>query len=166
MQQPRIARPSRRLSAGFLLLCLAAVAAIGLGVAVAAAGKPSGPARAATMRVVKKAHNKRLDRTILVNRKGRTLYSLSAEKNGKFICKNSGCLSVWHPLTVPAGVTPTGPVKLGTIIRPDASTQVRYRGLPLYSFDGDTKPGQVKGEGIKDVGTWHAARVPKQHQGY
>ncbi len=69
----------------------------------------------------------------------------------------SACLSVWKPLTVKAGVKPVGPVRLGTIVRPDGRTQVTYRGLPLYRFTGDTKPGDASGEGIHDVGVWHAA---------
>ena len=32
-----------------------------------------------------------------------------------------------------------------------------FKGRPLYSFAGDSKAGDVNGEGIKDVGTWHAA---------
>jgi predicted lipoprotein with Yx(FWY)xxD motif len=102
-----------------------------------------------------------LGKTILTTTKGRTLYSLSAETNGEFVCtRSSGCLSVWHPLKVPAGVRPIGPVKLGTISRPDGGIQVTYRGRPLYSFGGDTAPGQINGQGLKDVGTWGAAAVP------
>ena len=41
--------------------------------------------------------------------------------------------------------------------RPDGRTQVTYRGRPLYTFTEDTKPGDVKGNGFKDVGTWLAA---------
>jgi predicted lipoprotein with Yx(FWY)xxD motif len=98
---------------------------------------------------------------LLATRSGRTLYSLSVERHGRFICTAmSGCLSVWHPLTVAAGVAPKGPVKLGTVSRPEGVLQVTFRGRPLYTFAGDKKPGQVKGEGIKDVGIWHAAHVP------
>src|SRR4051812_10726863 len=61
--------------------------------------------------VAKKADNTPLGKTILTNTKGRTLYSLSAETKGRFICTAS-CLSIWHPLVVEAGVKPTGPVKL------------------------------------------------------
>jgi predicted lipoprotein with Yx(FWY)xxD motif len=110
--------------------------------------------------VAKKADNTTLNKTILTNTKGRTLYSLSAETKGKFICTAS-CLSTWHPLVVPAGVTPRGPVRLGTIERPDGRTQVTFKGRPLYSFAGDTKNGEANGEGIKDVGTWHAASLGK-----
>lgn len=118
------------------------------------AGQPS-------KRVATQAQNPTLGATVLTTTKGRTLYSLSAEKHGRFICTAS-CLSVWHPLVVPAGVKPTGPVKLGTIVRPDGGgVQVTYKGRPLYHFAADRKAGDVKGEGIKDVGTWHAATTPK-----
>jgi predicted lipoprotein with Yx(FWY)xxD motif len=110
-----------------------------------------------SMVVVKQAQNKKLGHKILTNKQGHTLYSLSAEKNGRFICDVSACLTLWKPLTVPAGVKPLGPVHLGTIVRPDGRTQVTYRGLPLYRFTGDTKPGDVTGEGFRDVGVWHAA---------
>jgi predicted lipoprotein with Yx(FWY)xxD motif len=112
------------------------------------------------MTVAKKADNATLGKTVLTTTKGRTLYSLSAETKGRFICTGS-CLSIWHPLVVKAGVKPIGPVMLGTIERPDGRTQVTYRGRPLYRFAGDTKSGEANGEGIKDVGTWHAASVAK-----
>jgi predicted lipoprotein with Yx(FWY)xxD motif len=119
---------------------------------------PSPPATdGGTARVVKRAKNKELGHRILTTTRGRTLYSLSAEKNGNFICTDSACLSLWKPLTVPAGVRPVGPVHLGTIVRPDGRTQVTFRGLPLYRFTGDHKPGDVSGEGFRDIGVWHAA---------
>jgi len=112
-----------------------------------------------TKRVVAEAPNEALGKTVLTTTGGRTLYSLSVEKHGRFICTAS-CLAEWHPLTVPAGTHPTGPVKLGTIERPDnGKTQVTFKGRPLYRFAGDTKAGDANGEGIRDVGTWHAATV-------
>lgn len=113
-----------------------------------------------TKRVAKEAENTTLNETILTTMKGKTLYSLSAETKGRFICTGA-CLASWKPLVVPAGVKPTGPVALGTRKRPDGRTQVTYKGLPLYSFHGDTKPGEANGQGLKDVGTWHAAKVKK-----
>ena len=50
---------------------------------------------------------------------------------------------------------------LATRTRPDGRLQVTYKGLPLYIFNGDVRAGEVNGEGIKDVGTWHAAKVAK-----
>jgi predicted lipoprotein with Yx(FWY)xxD motif len=113
-------------------------------------------AAARTARVVKEAHNSSLGSTVLTANNGLTLYSLSVEKHGRFICTGS-CLKDWHPLVVAAGVKPAGPVALGTVKRPDGRHQVTFEGRPLYTFDGDSKKGDAAGEGIKDVGTWHAA---------
>jgi predicted lipoprotein with Yx(FWY)xxD motif len=115
--------------------------------------------------LVKTAHNATLGRTILVNRNGLTLYSLSAERHGRFICTTGACLSVWKPLVVARGVTPTGVKGLSVVVRPDAKRQVAFHGAPLYRFVPDTKPGQVKGNGFKDVGVWRpvttgAAKAP------
>jgi predicted lipoprotein with Yx(FWY)xxD motif len=110
----------------------------------------SGPKRVAK---AVRSHGK----TLLATTKGRTLYSLSAERHGKFICTaSSGCTSIWIPLTVASGVVPKGPVKLGTVHRPEGTVQVTYHGHPLYRFASDKRPGQTKGEGLEDVGTWHA----------
>ena len=108
-------------------------------------------------RVVSTAKSASLGKTVLVNLQGRTLYSLSVERKGKFICTDKTCLSFWHPLVVKAGVTPTGAKSLGTVRRPDGRRQVTYRGGPLYTFSGDHHRGDAKGEGFKDVGVWHAA---------
>ena len=140
-------RPSIR-----LVLLAAALAAL---ILPALAGAAS-----ASRRVAKQADNATLGRTVLTTTRGRTLYSLSAETKGRFICTGA-CLSTWQPLVVPAGAKPTGPVKLGTIERPDGRTQVTFKGRPLYSFHGDSRAGDVNGEGIKDVGTWHAAVTAK-----
>jgi predicted lipoprotein with Yx(FWY)xxD motif len=147
----RFALPRPMRSSIRLALCATALAA--LVVPAIAAGQ-------ASKRVAKQTANPTLGRTILTTTKGHTLYSLSAETNGRFICTGA-CASTWRPLVIPAGVKPTGPVKLGTIERPDGRTQVTFKGRPLYSFSGDSKAGDVNGEGIKDVGTWHAAVTAK-----
>ena len=143
-------QPTRIRTVGLSLLVFALSAA-----AIAAGALAQG-----SKRVAKEAANATLGKTALTTTTGRTLYSLSVEKNGKFICTGS-CLSVWHPSTVPAGVKPTGPVKLGTIERPEGGTQVTYNGRPLYRFGADSKAGEANGEGIKDVGAWHAATPPQ-----
>lgn len=145
MSLPAVPRP-RPNPIRIALLALLALALVIAGEAVA-----SQP----TKRVAKEAENATLGRTVLTTLKGKTLYSLSVEKHGKFIC-TGGCVATWKPLTVSAGTRPTGPVKLGTIKRPDGKTQVTYKGLPLYTFMGDSRPGEANGEGLKDVGTWHA----------
>jgi predicted lipoprotein with Yx(FWY)xxD motif len=93
--------------------------------------------------------------TILVDSQGMTLYHLSGEQGGKFICTSTACLGVWHPLIASAGSEPSGEVgSLGTVKRPEGTMQVTYKGTPLYTFTGDQQPGETKGQGIKDVGTW------------
>jgi predicted lipoprotein with Yx(FWY)xxD motif len=121
--------------------------------AQAAAQTSSSPSSAV---VVKTASNSL--GTILVDSQGMTLYHLSGEVNGKFICASSACVGVWHPLIAPSSGAPSGEgVSLGAVKRPEGTVQVTYKGTPLYTFTGDQQPGETKGQGIKDVGTWSAA---------
>lgn len=93
--------------------------------------------------------------TILVDSQGMTLYHLSGEQNGKFICTSTACLGVWHPLIAPSSGAPSGEVdSLGTVKRPEGTVQVTYKGTPLYTFAQDKQAGETNGQGIKDVGTW------------
>ena len=94
--------------------------------------------------VVKTASSSSLGGTILVDAQGMTLYHLSGEQNGKFICTSSACVGV---------------SSLATVKRPDGSVQVTYKGTPLYTFGQDQSPGQANGQGVKDVGTWRAVTV-------
>jgi predicted lipoprotein with Yx(FWY)xxD motif len=103
-------------------------------------------------------------RTILVNRSGMTLYHLSVERRGHFICTDKTCLSLWHPLVVARGVTPSGTKSLSVVRRPDGRRQVAYKGGPLYTFVQDHKPGDMKGNGFKDVGTWQVIAVAGKSQ--
>jgi predicted lipoprotein with Yx(FWY)xxD motif len=93
--------------------------------------------------------------TILVDSQGMTLYHLSGEQGGKFICTSSACLGVWHPLIAASSGAPSGGVgSLGTVKRPEGTVQVTYKGTPLYTFAQDKQAGETSGQGIKDVGTW------------
>jgi len=103
-------------------------------------------------------------RTILVTRRGMTLYHLSVERRGHFICTSAACLAEWKPLVVARGVTPTGAKSLGVVRRPDGRRQVAYKGGPLYTFEEDHKPGDMNGNGFKDVGTWHVVTVAGKSQ--
>ncbi|MFL5897046.1 MAG: hypothetical protein ACJ76D_01065 [Solirubrobacterales bacterium] len=148
MPLPAIPRP-RPYPIRIALLVLAALALL------------SAAEAAATQRgrqVAKEAQNVTLGRSVLTTTAGKTLYSLSVETHGRWICTGV-CLASWKPLLVANGVKPKGPVRFGSAQRPNGRTQVTYKGLPLYSFNGDVKSGEANGEGLKDVGTWHAARV-------
>jgi predicted lipoprotein with Yx(FWY)xxD motif len=145
-QSPTIRRARSRIA---IAAAVTAVAVMGTFSALAVAQS--------TKQVVREANSPSLGRKVLTANNGLTLYTLSAEKNGRFICKGK-CLKDWHPLVVAKGVKPTGPVPLGTIKRPDnGMRQVTFEGRPLYTFDEDRKKGDANGEGFKDVGTWHAA---------
>lgn len=143
-----------RLGAGIALIAL-----LGL-LAAFSAVRASG---ATHVRVVMTAKNKSLGQKILVNRNGRTLYSLSVERNGRFICTTSMCLSLWKPLVIAKGSVPTGAAHLTAVKRPDGRRQVAYRGAPLYAFSLDKRAGDVKGNGFKDVGVWRPATVSAAH---
>jgi predicted lipoprotein with Yx(FWY)xxD motif len=142
-----------RLGAGIALIAL-----VGL-LAAFYAVRADGATR---VRVVMTAKNKTLGKKVLVNLRGMTLYSLSAERNGRFICTNSMCLSLWKPLVVAKGAVPTGAARLTVVKRPDGRRQVAYRGGPLYTFSLDKRAGDVKGDGFKDVGVWRPATLAAQ----
>jgi predicted lipoprotein with Yx(FWY)xxD motif len=117
----------------------------------------SQPSRSAGTAVVKTASVSSLGASVLVDAQGVTLYHLSGEQNGKWICTSAACVKVWHPLVAPTAGSPSGSIgSLGTVRRPDGTTQVTFKGMPLYTFVGDTQPGEAKGQGIKDVGVWTA----------
>jgi len=93
----------------------------------------------------------------VVSATGRTLYSDRAEK-GAVKCLAT-CTTEWQPLLITAGAKPVAGAglkasMLGTIKRPDGKTQVTFAGHPLYLYVGDTKPGQVNGQGVG--GIWFA----------
>lgn len=98
-------------------------------------------------------------RTILVNRRGLTLYHLSVERKGHFICTDQTCLSLWKPLVVSRTAKLTGAKSLARVKRPDGRLQVTYKGGPLYTFVQDRKRGDLNGDGFKDVGVWHPVLV-------
>jgi hypothetical protein len=47
--------------------------------------------------------------------------------------------------------------KFGTIKRASGALQATYKGHPLYTYAGDSAPGQTKGNGLD--GTWHVIHV-------
>jgi predicted lipoprotein with Yx(FWY)xxD motif len=134
-----------------LVVAVVAVAVVATGAMALSGGSSASKPVVKTGRV--------LGKTALVTRTGRTLYSLSAETHGRFICTDKTCMSLWKPLAVARGTKPTGASHLATVRRPDGRTQVTFQGRPLYTFVEDTKAGQAKGEGFKDVGTWHIAAL-------
>jgi predicted lipoprotein with Yx(FWY)xxD motif len=92
--------------------------------------------------------------TVLTDSKGFTLYSFAPDTPTTSKC-NGTCAQNWPPVQGPvtaAGVTGT----FGTIKRSDGSVQATFDGHPLYTFVGDTAPGQAKGNGLNAAGgLWH-----------
>jgi predicted lipoprotein with Yx(FWY)xxD motif len=92
--------------------------------------------------------------TVLTSSKGFTLYSFAPDTSTTSKC-NGTCAQNWPPVTGPvtaAGVTGT----FSTIKRADGSVQATFDGHPLYTFVGDTAPGQNKGNGLNAAGgLWH-----------
>ena len=154
---------------GTLAGFVAAVALLaGCGSSSGSSGNAGSPSGANSNTTVQVEHSSALNANVLTNKAKMTLYTLSAEKGGKFICTQSSmipgtstpCVSVWLPATVAQGTTLSGPVSLGTISRPDGGgTQLTYKGLPLYTFANDKAPGDASGNGFKDVGTWKAVTI-------
>ena len=101
--------------------------------------------------------------TVLVNGQGQTLYMLTSEKGGKITCTDdNGCTKVWPDNELPKGMTAATAGSgiqsslLGTVKNSDGELYVTYGGWPLYTYTGDSAPGQANGEGISAFGgTWY-----------
>jgi len=93
---------------------------------------------------------------ILVDANGRTLYVFDKDTAGTIACTDP-CTGTWPPLTVTGAQASPSMSGLGTVKRPDGSTQVTYKSRPLYRYSGDTKAGDTNGDGVG--GLWHAAKV-------
>lgn len=92
---------------------------------------------------------------VVTDSRGFTLYWYAPDSSTTAKCTGA-CASTWpslagHPQAA-SGVSLTG--ALGTVVRPDGSTQATYAGHPLYLYVLDTGPGQTHGEGVG--GVWRA----------
>lgn len=144
-----------------ILLVLPAAAAAA--VALVACGSPSTPSAASSpgsSTAAAAALSVRTaeigSATLLTNAKGFTLYAFSPDTSTTSKCVGM-CAQVWPPVPGPvnaAGVKGT----FSTINRADGTTQATFDGHPLYTYVGDTAPGQTKGNGIK--GLWSEVTTP------
>ena len=93
--------------------------------------------------------------TVLTNAKGLTLYWFVPDTATRSACYGT-CAAYWPPVTGPASAGPGVTGALSTITRSDGSVQAAYDGHPLYTYIGDTAPGQANGNGITlNGGLWH-----------
>ena len=96
---------------------------------------------------------------VVTDAQGMTLYWFVPDTSTASNCTGA-CATYWPPVTgaVTEGSGVTG--TLGTITRPDGTTQATYDGHPLYTYVGDTAPGQAKGNGKNlSGGLWYEMTV-------
>jgi len=103
---------------------------------------------------------------ILATGGGDTLYDFVPDTPTHSACLNDGCVLQWPPLLQ------MGPARLGkgldqslvgTLRRPDGSTQLSYGGHPLYTYNLDVTPGMVTGQAIdQDGGLWYVLNARGQ----
>ena len=85
--------------------------------------------------------------TVLTNARGFTLYSFAPDTPASSKCYGS-CAAYWPPVT---GTTAAGhglPGQVTTITRTGGAHQLTYNGHPLYTYIGDTAPGQAHGNNL------------------
>jgi predicted lipoprotein with Yx(FWY)xxD motif len=134
-------------------------------VAAIAALAPAGALAASTSAHVARGTTVQLRHTslgeILVDRQGFTLYMFTADSSRHDKCMSiRGCVGVWPVLTTSANPVAGSGVKaslLGTITVSGRTKQVTYAGHPLYTYVGDSGPGQTSYVGARQFGgNWYA----------
>ena len=141
--------------AGRAVVGISLAALVLLGISVAQAAGPA-PAPAGGGRAVLETA-KIGGATVLTTVKGFTLYWFAPDTSTRSNC-NGTCAGYWPPVTVTGPPAPGPGVtgKLSTIKRSDGTIQVTYNGHPLYTYVGDTAPGQAFGNNLNlNGGLWH-----------
>lgn len=145
------------------LAAAAAIVAIGW---AGAAGSKAAPRHVLKAPTVQTKTLKKLG-TILVDNKGKTLYMFVPDHQKKVTCKGS-CAVVWPPLKLKKGQKPTaGGAARKKLLGMDGSV-VTYNRWPLYTYIGDSKPGQANGQAKNlNGGLWYvlspSGKVIKKH---
>jgi len=159
----------RRIAAGWLGIAALALAAAACtsGTAGTGYGAPAAPvASAAAPAAAAPATGQAITAqstslgVILVDGGGRTLYEFANDTNGTSACTGQ-CAANWPPVPAPSPMPASEPGvtgQLGVITRDDGTSQLTVAGHPLYTFAGDTAPGQTNGQGkTLDGGLWTVA---------
>jgi predicted lipoprotein with Yx(FWY)xxD motif len=138
----------RVITASIAAVSVAALAMLGASAAVA--GPAAATAAGGTLQTVRIGGV-----TVLANAKGLTLYSFAPDTATRSACYGS-CAAYWPPVTGPVTAGPGVTGKLATIKRSDRSVQATYDGHPLYTYVGDSAPGQAHGNDLNlNGGLWH-----------
>jgi len=126
------------------------------------ASSPAATSQAAGTTTVSLASIAGIPGQALVGSNGRTLYLFQADKNGTSACSGA-CAAAWPPDIVtgtPQAGSGVSQALLGTITRPDGTTQLTYDGHPLYYFTADTAAGTAHGQGVKAFGAeWYVVNA-------
>ncbi|WP_329000068.1 hypothetical protein OHA18_37270 [Kribbella sp. NBC_00709] len=95
--------------------------------------------------------------SILVDGEGRTIYQFANDKNNLSTC-DAACAVTWPYVPAPDSLPTSSPGvsgKVGSTTRDDGHRQLTVAGHPLYTFVGDSTPGQTNGQGINlNGGVW------------
>ncbi len=135
--------------AGWAAAGLSVIALVLLGVAVAGAGAPATASAGGGLKAERIGGV-----SVLANARGFTLYSFAPDTPSKSVC-NGSCAAYWPPVKGPVSAGPGVTGRLGTIKRSDGSTQATYNGHPLYTYVGDSAPGQAHGNNLNlNGGLW------------
>jgi predicted lipoprotein with Yx(FWY)xxD motif len=135
---------------------LAAAALVLLGVAAAGAGAPASAATGASTGLKTTTIG---GMTVLTNARGFTLYSFAPDTPTTSKCYGS-CAAYWPPVTGTTAASPGLPGTIGTITRTGGARQLTYNGHPLYTYIGDSAPGQANGNNLNlNGGLWHEVAV-------
>ena len=136
------------------VLSVAALAVLGASVATASGGQPATPAGARALLRTEMVGGV----SVLTNASGRTLYWFAPDTPSRSVCYGE-CAAYWPPVTGSPAAGPGVTGRLGTIHRSDGTVQVTYDGHPLYTYIGDTAPGQASGNDIDlNGGFWYEVR--------
>lgn len=136
--------------AGRVIAGVSAAALVLLGVFAAVAGGGGTPAAGGALRAVPVSGVR-----VLANARGFTLYWFAPDTATTSKCTGS-CAAYWPPVKGPVTAGPGVTGRLGTIRRPGGAVQATYDGHPLYTYIGDTAPGQARGNKLNlNGGLWH-----------
>jgi predicted lipoprotein with Yx(FWY)xxD motif len=92
--------------------------------------------------------------TVVTDAKGFTLYRYAKDQVNMSMCTGS-CAQTWMPVMADGTPQAMGlTAKIGTVTRDDGMKQITLAGWPLYRYMGDTKAGDMNGQGKN--GTWNA----------
>jgi len=89
---------------------------------------------------------------VLTDAKGMTLYTFDKDTAGVSNCYDK-CAAAWPPAMASADAKADGDFTL--VKRTDGSMMWAYKGMPLYLWIKDTKPGDTTGDMVGNV--WHTA---------